>query len=188
MRRCIFFFISLAACLCLKAQGIRPDAIKVGYFGEMISHPGIRVKIDYTIKHWEKVKKKACIKKQVSFGPGLGYFYHRRYQSGLLTNIELKLSRSKKNYFSFSYGIGAGYLATRALNVYEVNALGEVSKKLTLNHYFASNIFCEFTGDFSKKNKGPFGYTVSPNFVYALPNFPRAVGYLFLELGLNYSL
>ena len=46
--------ISIAAGM---AQGIRPYAVSVSYVGEMITHPGAKMSLDYRLRRWNKVKK-----------------------------------------------------------------------------------------------------------------------------------
>jgi hypothetical protein len=182
---CIFLLSFCAG----RAQGLKPNEFRMSYFGETITHPGVRVKLDYHLKEWDKVNRRdKTIHKKISVGPGLAFFYHKRYQTGVLTNFEIKLSRSKSKSFFFSYGLGVGYLATFATNTYEVDETGEVKKTIGDNHYFAPNLFCEFGGTILSRDTHDIGYLISPNISIAMPNFPSAVGYAFLELGLTYRI
>ena len=73
-------------------------------------------------------------------------------------------------------------------NTYEVNPSGRVSKVGAGYNYFATNYSVTFGRDLSKRLQLPIDYFIKPQFLYALPNFPKGVGYLLVEFGITYRL
>ena len=39
-------------------QNLRPESLSIAYWGEMISHPGLKAEANYSLKSWEKEKQK----------------------------------------------------------------------------------------------------------------------------------
>ena len=151
-------------------------------FLEGISHPGIKVSAQYHLKDWEKEKKKKTFRSLV-VSPSIGFFYHRRYQSGGFFLIELGNTSTNPKSFSFSYGLGAGFLGVLIPNSFSYTSEG-LRRKREGNTYFISSYFIQFGRSFgSEKNKMLF---VKPTFLYAVPNFVNGVGYFGLEFGLQF--
>ncbi|WP_339915837.1 hypothetical protein [Yeosuana marina] len=164
-------------------------SISVGYFGEMITHPGFKVSLSYHIFQWENEKKNnKTIKKSVSINPSIGGYYHRRYQTGIVALPEFAYNRTNSKGNSFSIGSGAGYLRTFIPNTYKVTNTGDVKKVNAGYNYFMTNVFMSFDKKLKWATKNPVHLYIKPQFMYALPNFPNGVGYFALEIGLKYSL
>ncbi|WP_215223809.1 hypothetical protein [Echinicola shivajiensis] len=187
--------LGLMLCLPLIAQAqiTKPEAITFSYFGDMITHPGIKIGLDYSIKTWEKDHSKnnsltKSITKSWIISPNIAYYYHRRYQSGLLILPEIQYSRQNQKGNQLALGFGLGGLKTFVPNVYEPTPNGEVKKAKAGMGYFASSYFISFGKDLSAKSEIPLEYFIKPQFLLALPNFPNNTGYFFLELGLKYKL
>ena len=185
----IFMFIA-SNCL---AQFKSLESVSISYYGEMITHPGLKVSADFNLKDWDKNKssKKGALKtmnKSLIISPSLGSFYHRRYQTGLFFIPEVKYKRQNTQGGYCEFGVGAGFLRTFIPNTYELNNRGEVNKTTAGHNYFASSYFISFGKDLSVKKNQPIGYFIKPQFIYAAPNFPNGIGYFALELGLQYNL
>ncbi|RIV71550.1 hypothetical protein D2U88_07230 [Flagellimonas aequoris] len=175
------------------SQNMMPKSISVSYLGEMVTHPGLKLTFDYPLTEWEKSKSgrrggERRIEKSIELSPTVGFYYHRRYQSGVMAIPELKFKRQnpKGNYFEI--GAGLGYLRTIVPNTYEVDATGEVSKTHAGHNYWAKNLFVTFGRELKSHRGWPMGIFVKPQFLYATPNFPKGVGYFMLELGINVKL
>lgn len=192
MRTSIIIFL-LGFTMLASGQVKKPDVISISYYGEMITHPGFKISIDFDIKEWDKNKatkkdSSKTINKNLILSPTIGLFYHKRYQTGLFFIPEIKYKRQNPKGIFYEFGIGAGYLKTFIPNTYEVSSSGEINKTNAGYNYFATNYFISFGKDLSIKKNLPIAYFIKPQFMYAVPNFPSGTGYFALELGLCYSL
>ncbi len=172
------------------AQFKNLESVSFSYYGEMITHPGLKLSSDFKIKGWDKVKRDSLKKINKSFiiSPALGFFHHRRYQTGLFLIPEVKYKRQNPKGRFYELGIGAGYLKTFIPNTYEVGSNGEVNKTTAGHNYFATNYFISFGKDLSIQKNLPLAYFIKPQFMYAVPNFPNGIGYFALEIGIKFSL
>lgn len=188
-----FFLAIYLICFSLLTwgQGIKPDAISVAYYGEMVIHPGLKLSADFNIKEWDKTKttkkhSSKTINRSLILSPALGFFYHQNYQTGLFFMLELKYRRQNQRGVFFGFGIGLGYLRTFIPNTYEVDGSGEINQTTAGYNYFASNYFISFGKDLSIRKNIPLACFIKPQFMYAIPNFPNGTGYFALELGISY--
>lgn len=192
MRVLFVLIFALTAANCL-AQLRSPESVSVSYYGEMITHPGLKMSANYSIKDWEKDKRtkkgaQKIISKNLIVSPALGFYYHRRYQTGLFVIPEAKYKRQNEKGAFYELGIGLGYLRTFIPNTYEVNESADINKTAAGHNYFATNYFVSFGKDLSIKRNLPLAYFIRPQFMYAIPNFPKGTGYFALELGVTYRL
>lgn len=177
----------------LNAQTLRPKSIYASYFGETITHPGLKVGVTLQLHSWDKTKIKKSgiektIQKSVDVSPSLGFFYHRGYQTGAFLLPELSYSRknSKGNYLTCAFG--AGYMRTFLPNVYDLNAKGEIERIHVGYNYFITNYSITFGKDLSINKNIPMSIYIKPQLMYAIPNYLNGVGYFALEFGVNYRL
>lgn len=184
-------FLTTAAILC--AQNLKPATINVSYFGELATHPGLKVGVTYPVKSWEKSRvknngKEKSILTAFELSPSAGFFYHRAYQTGIFVLPEVAFSRKngKGNYKAI--GIGTGYMRTQVPHVYEINAGGEIGKIHAGYNYFVTNYSLTFGKDFSVKRNLPVGIFIKPQIMYAVPNYNGGILYFALEAGLSYHL
>ena len=169
------------------------ESSNFSYYGEMITHTGMKISADFNIREWDKIKSSKhdsskTINKSLLISPALGFFYHRRNQTGLFFIPEVKYKRQNPKGGFYEVGIGIGYLRTFIPNTYEVNRSGEVNKTVAGHNYFATNYFISFGKDLNIKKNLPIAYFLKPQFMYAVPNFPNGIGYFVLELGIKYTL
>ena len=176
----------LAATGVLGAQ----SAISLAYFGETITHPGLKVGLSFPLHQWEQHKmrrngQEKLLDKKIELSPQLGFYYHQDYQTGLFVLPELSFIRqnAKGNYTAL--GIGAGYMHTRVPRVYDFDANGEIEQIGTGYHYFISNYFATFGKDLSVKKGIPLSIYAKPQLIHALPNAGKGIWYFALELGLS---
>ncbi|MFB6319645.1 hypothetical protein [Saccharicrinis sp. FJH54] len=184
------FTLMVSNCL---AQFKNIESVSISYYGEMITHPGIKVSPDFNFKEWVKTRhtkndSSKTINKSLQVSPTFGFFYHKRYQTGLFFIPEAKFKRQNHKGGFYELGLGLGYLRTFIPNTYEVNGSGDVSKTIVGHNYFTSNYFVSFGKDLSLRKNIPFEYFIKPQFLYTVPNFPNGTGYFAIELGIRYSL
>ncbi len=183
-----FLFAQIAV-----GQNKRLTGIQVSYLGEMITHPGVKVGVDYNLRSWSKVKaegkkRERTLSKSVVLSPTLGSFYHKRYQTGFFIVPELKYYRENQKGVFYDVGVGLGYLRTVIPNVYEVTSSGELNKVNVGYNYFSSLWFFTLGKSVKKENSKSFSLFVKPQLMYAVPNFYYGTGYFFLELGVNFKI
>lgn len=193
MKRISLLLLLFTLVLTVKAQKGRSPSLSIAYFGEMLTHPGVKFGLNYNLLGWTKNKRtrerqERSVDKNLLFQPSLGIFYHERYQAGLMVLPEWSLLRQNERGGHFSVGAGVGYLRTFIPNTYEATASGEVNKVVAGHDYLLTSCFVAFGKDFSVQKDLLFGYFIKPQFLYATPNFPKGVGYFALELGLHFKL
>lgn len=191
--RYLILIVCLTTISKLLAQTLRPQSIYASYLGETVTHPGLKVGVNYQLKSWDKTKIKKSrneklIHKSVDLSPSISFYYHKDYQTGLFVLPELSYSRKnvKGNYIT--YAIGAGYMRTFIPNVYDLNSNGEIEKIHVGYNYFITNYSITFGKDLSIKRKIPLSIYIKPQLMYAIPNYSNGIKYFVLELGLNYRL
>lgn len=188
----LFSFLFNTSFFC-SGQSWKPQEVSISYFGEMITHPGIKLSASYQIKQWRqfKTQKKGAsqeIFKSIQLSPSLAYYYHRRYHHGLQFVPELFYRRKKENGTYLDLGIGIGVLRTIIPEVYTINEEGRVEKSKVGYSYFKTSLFAAFGKDFFHSQKKVFTGFIKPQFQYSIPGFPNGTGYFFLEAGLLFPL
>ncbi len=171
----------------------RLESVSISYYGEIITHPGLKINTDFNVKNWDKVRNtkknsEKTVNKSLIISPSLGVYYHKRYQTGLFLMPELKYKRLNPKGMFYEFGIGAGYLRTLIPNTYEVSENGVVEKVPAGNNYFSTNYFIAFGKDLKINKNLPLAYFIKPQFMFAVPNFPGGTSYFALELGICYKL
>ncbi len=191
--RYLLFIALLTACSILQAQSLRPKSIYASYFGETVTHPGLKIGVTYQLKFWDKTKTrkngdKRIIQRSIELSPGIGFFYHKDYQTGLFVLPEWSYSRKNAKGNFLTAGIGAGYMRTFIPNVYDLNANGEIESIDAGYNYFLTNYSITFGKDLSVKKMIPISIYIKPQLMYALPNATNGISYFALELGASYKL
>lgn len=184
--RILLVIAFLAAVEVIGAQ----SAISQAYFGETITHLGLKVGLSFPLYEWEKHKtlrngREKLLDKRLDLSPQLGFYYHQNYQTGLFVLPELSYIRqnAKGNYTAL--GIGAGYMHTRVPRVYDFDASGEIEQIGAGYHYFVSNYFATFGKDLSVKKEIPLSIYAKPQLMHAVPNARSGIWYFALELGFS---
>ena len=181
------------ACLVIKGALGAQSTISLGYFGETITHPGLKVGLCFPLHQWERHKmlrngQEKLLDKRIDLSPQLGFYYHQNYQTGLFVLPELSYKRQNARGNYTALGLGAGYMHTRVPKVYNFDANGEIERIGAGYHYFVSNYFVTFGKDLSIKTEIPLSIYTKPQLMYALPNARNGIWYFALELGLSVKL
>lgn len=189
----LLFIALLTTGFILQAQSFRPKSIYASYIGETVTHPGLKIGVTYQLGSWDKTKTKndgneRIIQKSIDLSPGIGFFYHKDYHTGLFALTELSCSRKNAKGNSLSAGFGAGYMRTFIPNVYDLNSKGEIESIDAGYNYFLTNYSITFGKDLNLKKMIPISIYVKPQLMYALPNATNGILYFTLELGASYKL
>ena len=177
---CVFLLILISS-IPVKSQVF--DSFSASVFLEGLTHPGLKFSVHSKLSSWDREKKKGTLQKDLLISPSVGFYFHHRYQTGIFLLPELSIRQTNQSGYSFSYGIGAGYMRTIIPNTYESDSDGSVEKVNAGHNYFLTNYFIRFDRQFS--TNGETQWFVKPQFIYAMPNFPKGVGYFALELGIH---
>ncbi|MCB9235660.1 MAG: hypothetical protein H6581_28700 [Bacteroidia bacterium] len=164
---------------------ISPNYISVSYFGETITHPGLRVNADYVF--WKKGGDGAS-SQEIRGDFGFGMYHHRRYQTGLFFLPEFDYIYTSAKGSLLGAGLSLGYLHTFIPSAYEIDANGNVNKINAGYNYFLTGLHLIFG-----KTLGPDPATApqlffKPALLTALPNFEKTVNYFVLEVGVSIPL
>ena len=128
----IIFFTSLASF----AQEKTKNILSVSYFGETVTHPGLRIGYDVPVGKWGKEKSNL-----IFVSPSFGFYSHKRYQTSYFLLPELAFNKQNKKGTNFYAGAGIGYQLSIVPNTYIVGS-DELAHEITAsNWYFLSNIF-----------------------------------------------
>ncbi|CAG5080545.1 hypothetical protein [Parvicella tangerina] len=169
-------------------------SISLSYFGEMITHPGLKIgynhqlhlKIHHKKRKSEKMDEYIYVRRSYLLGISAGGFNHNRYQSGYFTVLEPKYRVESKSGLFYEMGLGGGYMKTLTPSIYVEN--GDLKEKYFHNDYFITSISASIGRNMSLSRNVPLEWLIKPQFIYALPNFPKGVGYFVLEIGVSYNL
>ena len=191
MKQLLVLLLTFSACE-LYAQEKSSPRLSIAYFGETITHPGLKIGINFPFHTWEKSKTKnngteKHLYKSFDVQPSLGFYFHQDYQTGLFVLPQLAYTRKNAKGAYTSFGLGAGYMRTFIPRVYALEN-DEIEKVGGGYNYLLSNYFITLGKDLSVKGKLPLELFCQPQAMYALPNTKPAIWYFALELGVKLKL
>lgn len=190
----LFYSVFLLVCATSsQAQLNNPKAFEFSYFGETITHPGVKFGVVYLINesHSSHFKRNGVTKQiihNINLIPSLGYYHHKNYQNGFFVLPELEYSRKSSNNYYFSCYFGIGYLYTIIPDVYELSNMGYIDKVYTDNNYLLANVGITYGRDFQKEFNAPISLYTKPQILLAAPNTAGGILYFGLELGVKYNI
>jgi hypothetical protein len=172
------------------AQFLKPRAITAAYFGETITHPGIRIGGDFSIVEWNKKSQDANAAGQLRglyLSPAIGFFYHRDYQTSIVTAVNVNyLKRTKHDNF-VSFFLGGGMMNSFIPNVYQLNN-GNIEKVGYNSNYSVLSFGTAFGKKIRKNSNRPLDLFAKPSFMRASPSAAGGVWYFMTELGIQRTL
>lgn len=176
----------------LYAQEKQGPSLSIAYFGETITHPGLKVGLNFPVYSWEKIKTKRNgaekhLQKSFDVQPSVGFYYHQDYQTGLFVLPQVAYTRKNAQGAYTSFGLGAGYMRTFIPRVYALENDG-VEKVGGGYHYLLSNYFITLGKDLSVTSKLPVELFCQPQALYATPNTKPGIWYFALEMGVKVKL
>lgn len=180
--------------VCIAQKEMKSSTLKISYFGEMITHPGIKVGFEHSLLEKDKVKEtKRKIKHkrhQLITGANLGAYTHFKYNTALFLNTEIGYRYIRQGGIIFETMIGIGYLRT-FLNgkTYVVNKNGDVSNVfLAGSNSFMPSISFGFGHDVSQKSNRITSWFIKPVVFIQMPYNSSVLPHLALEAGVNLHL
>ena len=157
--------------------------INVSYFGEMITHPGMRLGMNIPVKTWGENNHK-----HFDVAPSIGMFHHRRYQTGYFFLNDFTFRRNTSENKCLAAGLGLGFLNAQTPNTFISLSEGSVYE-IDANHwYIAINFFVCFDKRISIKKDKELDVFLKPQLMLAYPNFPVGLGYIVMEVGMRHKI
>ena len=181
MKPAIFIFTLLIPILSF-GQADSNNSFFVSYYGETVTHPGLRMGLEVPVGKFGKKDNTIFI------SPSFGYFRHRRYQTSFFVLPDFTFRLNGKKGFHVSGGAGIGFQSSFVPKTFFVDKEGTVHK-ITANHwYFLSNFFIRLDKSFTSSSGKVFGMFIKPQILIAYPNFPKRLGYFIYELGISHKI
>ncbi|WP_375561995.1 hypothetical protein ACE193_05445 [Bernardetia sp. OM2101] len=173
------------------AQTFKPQTIGVSYFGETITHSGMKVFAEYNLFTKVKNKKKNSEKNvyhSILLTPSIAYFYHKNYQHAALGQFEVGYNRTSPNGNYWGFGVGVGYMRTFIPNVYELSPTGNIESISAGDNYFTNSYSFTIGKEIARNSEHPFAFFIKPIFTQARPSIMGTTPYFFLEIGTKIKL
>ena len=164
--------------------------ISLSYFGEMMTHGGIRLGITTPISQTIKDKgEEAFINKGWLVGGYVTYYKHPRNHKGLMFTGAIGRQRIGKNGFQTSLNIEAGYmLSILDGETYEWNSSEIVEADSRGSSHVVFGLNGGFGWNFGKKTDLPLSFMIQPHFYFQAPYNTIIVPRVALETKLTYKL
>ncbi len=166
------------------------ETINLAYMAGSIRHPGVKIGLTYSIKHWEKekIKRKTKIKtKQLVLNPQIGWYNHKQNHSALLSSIELGYqTRNNKRNFKHTWALGLGMVNQFNEGItYIIDDSGNLQEnKLASRAYLTPNLAYDFTHKLNKTldiyTRASLGFKLNYNSFFSI--LPLA------EIGIKYKM
>ncbi len=159
--------------------------IKIAYEGGMFTHPGFSVGIERSLG----LKKNADgPKNEFRWGGKVGFYFHRRYQTGVFVLPGVSWTKTTPGGFQYGGGFHTGYLRAFIPNTYQVSDAGSVDRK----RFFGTNhlaIVPSFSLGKSLLEKNiSIEYFFNSQIMIQKPYFEGSNIYYVLSTGINYKL
>jgi hypothetical protein len=150
--------------------------LNISYFGEYLTHYGLKIGIEYPIWIKEKVKTKKSSKeipkqKLIFISGNIGGYFHKRNHIGIFVNSEIGYRKTRLRGFRYEFLIGLGYFHTFLQgDTYEVNDDGSVERiplagQANLMIPISAGIGYDFKFCYNK----PFNLYLKPGFFIQYP-------------------
>lgn len=169
----------------LKAQlKPRTKAYSLSYYGEFVSHPGLKVGYHYDIHNWSSTIND-LLDRSLSLAPVISFSHHRNYQDNFNFDLEISyLRKSKKNIWE--WGLLSGYQRSYVPNSWRISSSGIAEPYSTFYSALRNGLFFCFHRQLYNKGDQSVFLFIKPSIMAAWTGYPTYTGYFFLELGLKY--
>ena len=166
----------------------------VSYYGNFITHPGVKLGFDWNLLMIEKTKEKKkrikTIRKILLVTPSIAYYSHKASHKGLIISTDLAWRRYCKRMFYREVSLGIGYF--RKFNSGETWETIDAARVTNINSsssgYFAPSISFAFGKRFTVKKAMPISVFTKLNTNVLSGYNACAVAEFSLELGARMTL
>ncbi len=181
-------------------SGQHPDSlagkkgINISYFGNMLTHPGL--KVGYAYIHRQKTKEKQRRKRlRISYHQwvsmySLAGYIHPRNHGALILNAEGGYRCIRPKGFTRAIYLGLAYMRTFNTGpTYRINEAGQVEKVvLAGHHYILPGLAFALGESFILENRKVLSWHIKPGIGFQMPYNAFMNLMLNLEVGLVYKL
>ncbi len=192
MKKSVLILAALFALISGQSQTLKPNSVSIAYFGETITHPGLRISVGYEKQLQTKIKtgkaEERSVLRSIVLRPSMGLFYHKHYQTGFFVLPETGYRRVNDKGTFTGFGVGIGYLRTAVPNTYTLSASGDISRVKTGNNHLVSSLYFVAGKDLSVRKNSPISWYIKPQIMQSVFSSNAGAGYFMLELGLSYKL
>jgi hypothetical protein len=183
--RHLFFFFTL---LFLAATPAMAQSMRVGYYGETVTHYGFKVAAEWSFKSYIKERNQA--RKEFLAGPALAVYRHPQNHIGLVFFPELSYRRTSRRGGIFEVGIapasayyfleGSTYTPDESGNLRRVRWAGQ--------NAFLPTVFVGVGKDLSVRRQVPLAWFTRLNVMQQRPYNTSALMRFSLEAGATFPL
>lgn len=173
----------LLLAMSLKSQWHKADNYSLAYYGEFITHPGIKGSLQYSLLSWSS-SKDPLNQRSLYIGPALGFFYHTNYQSSFFLDAELGYQRNKKNH-TWEWGSIIGYQRSFIPNSWRILPNGNAEQHYPSYGALRAGFSLKYQRRIYQNDVSSLGLYIKPSYIAALTGYPYYTGYFFLEIGIN---
>lgn len=162
------------------------STLQIGYYGDVIFHPGIKASYLKPISAWTKERRNKTKYKALLVGADLAYYYNANHHHGLIVGPNFSYRRVKENgkFIQWSMMIGL-HRSIIDGSTYEVIP-GENFNKLTLAGQ--SSFYNSLSFLFGKKLSDTIGYYTELGLNGRTPYNNSYLTGIHVGLGIQYSL
>ncbi len=174
----------------VSSQSSSLQSIDMAYLAGSIRHPGVKIGLTYSIKHWEKEKTKPKSKvktKQLVLSPQIAWYNHKQNHSALLSSIELGYETGNNNRnFKHTWALGLGMVNQFNKGItYTLDDAGNFQEnKRASRTYLTPNLAYDFTHQLNQAldiyTRASLGFKLNYNTFFSILHL--------LELGIKYKM
>lgn len=128
----VFFRHRLAVALCftLLTVGASAQELRIAYFGETISHYGVKIGLAFPLLRTEKAKANGLVvERELQFGPSLAIYRHPHHHVGVILAPELNWRRTGSRGGFYELGLAPSlYRYFLEADTYQVGDDGEFER------------------------------------------------------------
>ncbi|MCB9765580.1 MAG: hypothetical protein H6739_37745 [Alphaproteobacteria bacterium] len=167
------------------------DSVSVGYFGEIVWHPGLSVAAEWTLVQGQREKERdrgpKVITRSLVAGPELAGFVHPRTLTALQLGGLAGYRKVRTRGFTREYWVGAavwrGFLGGDTYTLVD----GQAQKVALAGRWaFAPSVALGLGQDLSRaRTPHPVAWTVRPRVTWTAPTNASTGLYVILELNLR---
>lgn len=153
------FRFSLAIWLLCVVSSLQGQQLRLAYFGETLTHYGLRTGVEFTIKHTEKAQKQGGIATHSLLGSAnLSIYRHPNNHIGAALSPELGWRRTGKGGGVLQAAVSAGvFRSFYEADTREMSENGSFEKVPLAGQWgFLPGVSLGLGHDFSVKSKAPF--------------------------------
>ncbi|MBN2263896.1 MAG: hypothetical protein JW735_13330 [Prolixibacteraceae bacterium] len=190
MKKIITSFLICISLFCYAQKENKSPTFKISYFGEMITHPGLKFGVEHQLFLKESRKKQKEIKHQIISCLNIGGYTHFKFNTNLFLNTEIGYRHTCSGGFIYETMIGIGYLRTFINGkTYTVTNNGSISEIfLAGSNSFMPSFSLGFGADVKNKNNCIKAWYIKPVLFLQMPYNSSILPHLAIETGINFQL